>query len=65
MKPTDQNFPVVLFIMLHNVVVTFESEDEILKFDHLSECLPAKLSCVPFLLKKKIEIYDFSKSRRV
>jgi len=67
MKATEQYFPVVLFIMLHNVVVTFESEDEFLKFDHLSECLPAKLSCVPFLFKKKIkfEIYDFPKSRRV
>ena len=29
MKATEQNFPVVLFIMLYNVVLTFESVDEI------------------------------------
>ena len=30
MKATEQNFPVVLFIMLYQVVLTFESADEIL-----------------------------------
>ena len=30
MKATEQYFPVVLFIMLHKVVLTFESVDEIL-----------------------------------
>ena len=30
MKATEQYFPVVLFIMLYKVVLTFESEDEIL-----------------------------------
>ena len=30
MKATEQNFPVVLFIMLYKVVQTFESVDEIL-----------------------------------
>ena len=34
MKATKQCFPVVLFIMLYKVVLTFESVDEILKFDH-------------------------------
>ena len=29
-----QHFPLVLFIVLHNVVVTFESVDKILKCDH-------------------------------
>ena len=29
-----QYFPVVLFIMLYKVVLTFESVDEILKCDH-------------------------------
>ena len=29
MKPTEQYFPVVLFIMLYKVVLTFESMDEI------------------------------------
>ena len=30
MKATEQYFPVVLFIMLYNVVLTFESVGEIL-----------------------------------
>ena len=30
-------FPVVLFIMLYKVVLTFESVDEILKCDHSNE----------------------------
>ena len=34
MKATEQYFPVVLFIMLYKVVLTFESEDEILKCDN-------------------------------
>ena len=34
MKATEQYFPVVLFIMLYNVVLTFESVDEILWCDH-------------------------------
>ena len=33
-KATEQYFPVVLFIMLYNVVLTFESVDETLKCDH-------------------------------
>ena len=37
MKATEQCFPVVLFIMLYKVVLTFESVDEILKCDHLNE----------------------------
>ena len=36
-KATDQYSPVVLFIMLYKVVLTFESLDEILKCDHSSE----------------------------
>ena len=34
MKATEQYFPVVLFIMLYKVVLTFESVDEILWRDH-------------------------------
>ena len=34
MKATEQYLPVVLFIMLYKVVLTFESVDEILKCDH-------------------------------
>jgi len=43
MKATEQYFPVVLFIMLYKVVLTFESVEEILQFHHLSEscCLIA------------------------
>ena len=37
MKPTEQYFPVVLFIMLYKVILTFESVDEILKCDHSVE----------------------------
>ena len=45
MKATEQYFPVVLFIMLHKVVLTFESVDEILKCDHSNESYWAVLSC--------------------
>ena len=37
MKATEQYLPVVLFIMLYKVVLTFESADEILKCDYPSE----------------------------
>ena len=37
MKATEQYFPVVVFIMLYKVVLTFESVDEILKCDHSNE----------------------------
>ena len=37
MKATQRFFPVVLFIMLYKVVLTFESVDEILKCDHSNE----------------------------
>ena len=36
-KATDQYSPVVLFIMLYKVVLSFESAYEILKCDHSSE----------------------------
>ena len=36
-KATEQYFPVVLFITLYKVVLTFESVDEILKCDHSNE----------------------------
>ena len=45
MKATKQCFPVVLFIMLYKVVLTFESVDEILKFDHSYKSYWAVLSC--------------------
>ena len=37
MKATEQYFPVVLFIMLYKVVLTFESVDKILKCYHSNE----------------------------
>ena len=37
MKATEQYFPVVLFIMLYKVALTFESLYEILKCDHSLE----------------------------
>jgi len=45
MKATEQYFPVVLFIMLYKVVLTFESVGEILKCDHSNESYWAVLSC--------------------
>ena len=45
MKATERYFPVVLFIMLYKVVLTFESVDEVLKCDHSNESYWAILSC--------------------
>ena len=36
-KATEQYFPVVLFIMLYKVALTFESLDEIIKCDNPNE----------------------------
>ena len=44
MKAVEQYFPVVLFIMLYKVVLTFESVDEILKRGHSNETNWAVLS---------------------
>ena len=43
MKDNQQYFPVVLFIMLYKVAITFESVDEILKCDYLNESYLAVL----------------------
>ena len=45
MKAIEQYFPVVLFIMLYKVVLTFESVDEILKCDHTNESFWAVRFC--------------------
>ena len=37
MKATEQYFPVVLFIMVYKVALTFESVDDILWCDHANE----------------------------
>ena len=43
-KATEQYFPVVLFIMLYKVVLTFESVDEILKCGNSNESYSAAFS---------------------
>ena len=45
MKATEQYFPVIPFIMLYKVVLTFEYVDEILKCDHSNESYRAIRSC--------------------
>ena len=45
MEATEQYSPVVLFIMLYKVVLTFDSVDEILKCNHSIESYWAVLSC--------------------
>ena len=45
MKATEQYFPVILFIMLYKVVLTFESVNEILKCDHSNESYWVVLYC--------------------
>ena len=37
MKTIEHHIPLILFIMLYKVVLTFESVDEILKCDHSNE----------------------------
>ena len=44
MKATEQYFPVVLFIMLYKVVLTFESVNEILWCCHSNETSSTVLS---------------------
>ena len=45
MQASEQYFPVVLFIKLYKVVLTFGSVDEILKCDHSNESYCVVLSC--------------------
>ena len=45
MMATKQYFPVVLFILLYKVALTYDSVGEILKFDHSHESYWAVLSC--------------------
>ena len=37
MKATEQYFPVVPFIMLYKVILTFQSVNEIRRYDHSNE----------------------------
>ena len=45
MKATEQYFPVVMFIMLYNVVLSFEFVHEILRCDYSNESYYTVLSC--------------------
>ena len=49
MKATEQYFPVVLFIMLYKVVLTFEGVDEILS-DHSNETTEQYFPVVLFIM---------------
>ena len=43
MKATEQYFPVLLFIVMYRVVLTFESLDEMLKCEHSNKIYRAVL----------------------
>ena len=60
MKATEQYFPVVLFIVLYSVVLTFESVNEILKCDHSNESYWAVPSCgaVYYMLYKLVLTFE-------
>ena len=57
MKATEQCFPVVLFIMLYKVVLTFESVDEILWCDHSNQSYQVVLSCCTLWCDQSNESY--------
>ena len=67
MKAIEQYFPVVLFIMLYKVVLTFESVDEILKCDHSNESYWAVLSCgaVYYAMWGDSDLWVWMKSKSV
>ena len=44
-KATEQYFPLLLFIMLYNVVLTFESVDKILRYYDSYDSYLAVRSC--------------------
>ena len=54
MKATEQYFPVVLFIMLHKVVLTFELLDEILKCDHSKKATEQYFPVLLFIMLYKV-----------
>ena len=61
MKATEQYFPVVLFIMLYKVILTFESVDEILWCDHSNKTFLSVLLhgaiCFSIFYKMKFVIF--------
>ena len=48
MDSTEKYFPVVLFILMYKLVLTFESVGEILKCDHSNQSYCAILSRAAF-----------------
>ena len=56
-KATEQYFPVVLFIMLYKVVLTFESVDEILWCYHSNESYSAVIPMVLFIMLHGNAVY--------
>ena len=54
LKATEQYFPVVLFIILFKVVLTFESVDKILKCDHLNEAVEQNYLVILFIMLYKV-----------
>ena len=54
MKATEQYFPVVLFIMLYTVVLTFESVDDILSATIQMKATEQYFPVVPFIMLYKL-----------
>ena len=57
LKATEQYFPVVLFIMLHKVVLTFESVDE--RNPLSNETYSVDFCMVLFIPKNLCEVFGF------
>ena len=49
-KATEQDFPLMLFIMLYKVVLTFESVDKILKCDHSNKATKKYFPLMRFIM---------------
>ena len=59
MKATEQYFPVLLFIMLYKVVLTFESVDEMLKCVTIQMKAPEQYTpVVLFIMLHKVALND-------
>ena len=56
MKATEQYFPMVPFIMLYKVALTFEVVDEILKCDHSTESYWQYFPVVLFVMLYKVAL---------
>ena len=54
MKATEQFFPVVLFIMLSKVVLTFKTVDKLLMNNHSMKAAEQHFPVVVFMLLSKV-----------